>query len=63
MPIPKRTGLTTAFGLARSLKKILQKFFELYTTILTSEELAKVTSLINCISDFLEDVPQYPTEP
>ena len=56
---PKRTGLPTAKLIAEALKKILQKYAELYPTILTEDQLTKISNLIDCLSDFLLDVPSH----
>lgn len=58
----RRTGLVTAHLIAGKLKTILQKYQELYETILTPDQRAKVVDLIQCLLNFLNDVPQYPTE-
>jgi hypothetical protein len=59
----KRTGLTTANKLARALKTILTKYSDYLETILTTEQMGKVNSLIECCNLFITDVPQYdPTE-
>lgn len=63
MAWPKRTGLVTAHALAKALKKILQKFSELYPEILTPTQVTIINELIDKITEFLQDVPQYdPTE-
>jgi len=56
---PTRTGLVTAHGLARTLKKILQKYRDLLLTLLTTEQMAQVDALIACCDIFIQDVPQY----
>lgn len=63
MSWPKRTGLVTAKGLAKALKKILNKFSDLYPTLLTPTQLTIIEELIDKLTAFIEDVPQYdPTE-
>lgn len=62
MPVPKRLGLVTSHALADKLIKILQKFYDIYRQYITPEQLTKINNLINCLREFLEDVPQYPIE-
>lgn len=62
MPVPKRLGLVTSHLLATKLRNLLNKYLTKLEEWLTSDEFAKVVALIACLTDFLEDVPQYPSE-
>lgn len=62
MPVPTRLGLVTGHYLANKLKTLLQKYQEEQQQYLTPEEFQKVLDLIQCLIDFLQDVPKYPTE-
>lgn len=63
MAWPYRTGLPTVEKLLRIVKRILTKYAELYPTILTSDQVTKIINLLDCITEFLDDVPSHdPTE-
>lgn len=63
MPWPYRTGLPTMNLLARAIQKIGVKYATVQENILTVEQFNKIVALLNCISDFLSDVPTHdPTE-
>lgn len=63
MPAPTRLGLVSMHAHAEEIKRLQSKYSELQEEWLTPEQYAKVLALIQCVLDFLTDVPQYPTEP
>lgn len=62
MPAPTRLGLVSMHEHAEEIKRLASKYSELQQEWLTPEQYAKVLALIQCVLDFLQDVPQYPTE-
>lgn len=63
MPAPTRLGLVSMHQNALEIKRLQSKYSELQEEWLTPEQYAKVLALIQCILDFLQDVPKYPAEP
>ena len=61
MSAPTRLGLVSMHQHAEKIKQLQAKYSELQAEWLTPEQYAKVLALIQCILDFLQDVPQYPT--
>lgn len=62
MPVPTRLGLVTMHTLAKKIQTIATKYQEQQEQWLTPEQFQKVVNLLQCIADFLQDVPEYPTE-
>lgn len=59
---PVRTGLPTANKEAQQLKNLLVRHSETQASILTPEQYEKVVALIQCLLDFLSDVPTHEPE-
>lgn len=59
MSWPVRTGLPTVHNLIRIVKRILNKYLELYNTILTETQVTKILNLLDCIQEVLDDVPTH----
>lgn len=59
MAWPKRMGLVTGKELAKALKRVLLKFSELYPQYLTPTQVTIINELIDKLTEFIQDVPEY----
>lgn len=63
MAAPTRLGLVSMHHHATEIKRLQTKYDELQAEWLTPGQYEKVLALIQCILDFLHDVPEYPSDP
>lgn len=63
MVAPTRLGLVSMHKHAEEIKRLQSKYDDQQLEWLTPEQYEKVVALIQCILDFLHDVPEYPSDP
>lgn len=59
MTWPVRTGLTSMHDAAEKIAELELKFRSVQAGILSPDQLTKIANLIQCIADFLADVPSH----
>jgi len=62
MAWPYRTGLPTMNKLAKVIQRLGVKYAEVQAGILSPDQLTKIANLLECIADFLSDVPSHDPE-